>query len=61
MTYEELKNTDNYARIGYGKNAKYFQTESEAMDYIRKNGLPHSFNTIWTDEMGYMHETTHTF
>lgn len=61
MTYEELKNKDNYCTIGYGKNAKYFQHYNEAVKYIEENNLPHTFHSIWTDEFGYMHESVKTF
>jgi hypothetical protein len=61
MTYEELKNKDNYHTIGYGKNTKYFQHYTEAVEYIEENNLPHTFNSVWTDEMGYIQESVHTF
>ena len=61
MTYQELKNKDNYCTIGYGKKTKFFQDEQEAMAHIEDNGLPHIYHSVWTDEMGYPHETVHAY
>lgn len=61
MKYEELKNKDNYYTIGYGEKTKFFQTQGEVIAYIEDNKLPHNFHSVWTDEMGYMHETVHTY
>lgn len=61
MTYQELKNKDNYCTIGYGDKKKFFQTQGEAMAYIEDNKLPHCFHSIWVDEMGYLQVTVHAY
>lgn len=61
MNYNQLRDDSNYHKVSINGKTEYFDDYTDAIAFIRENGLPHTFHSVWTDCMGYMQETVHTF
>ena len=60
MNYNQLRDTNNYHKVSINGKTEYFDTYSDAIAFIDEHGLQRIFHSIWTDCMGYMHESVHT-
>jgi hypothetical protein len=56
MTYQNLKNKNNYYTVGYGEKQVFFDDYSDAIEYASSHKYT-TYASVWTDEFGYIHET----